>query len=51
EDCSYMIMVKTGTVDGAGSNFKISCTMKDAQGTQAVISNLEQYKKLGSWKS
>ncbi|KAF5180474.1 Plat domain-containing protein, partial [Thalictrum thalictroides] len=48
EDCSYTILVKTGSVSKAGTNSKISAILKDAQGSQVNIPNLENHGKMGS---
>ncbi|KAF5202586.1 Plat domain-containing protein [Thalictrum thalictroides] len=41
-------MVKTGTVGGAGTNSKISCTLQDAHGSQVSTTNLDLHGKMGS---
>ncbi|KAF5201793.1 Plat domain-containing protein [Thalictrum thalictroides] len=48
EDCSYTILVKTGTVGSAGTNSKISAILKDASGAQLSIPDLEKHGKMGS---
>ncbi|KAF5177984.1 Plat domain-containing protein, partial [Thalictrum thalictroides] len=48
EDCSYTILVKTGTVGSAGTNSKISAILKDAQGSQVNIPDLKNHGKMGS---
>ncbi|KAF5176701.1 Plat domain-containing protein [Thalictrum thalictroides] len=40
-------MVKTGTVDSAGTDSKISVILKDAKGSQVNIPNLVDYGKMG----